>query len=38
MFFQIAEEALKLYGFDEVWFVPCGDRPDKQLRSKGEER
>ena len=23
---------------DEVWFVPCGDREDKQLRTVGEHR
>lgn len=34
----MAKEALEKYKFDEVWLVPCGDREDKQLRSKGDER
>ena len=27
--FKVASEAINLLGFDEVWFVPCGGRPDK---------
>ena len=27
-----------LKDFDEVWMVPCGDRPDKALRTPGPQR
>ena len=34
----MASETINLIGFDEVWFVPCGERPDKQNLSPASER
>lgn len=35
---QVASETVNLFGFDEVWFIPCGDRPDKPLLSAPRHR
>jgi len=35
---QLASETINLLGFDEVWFIPCGYRPDKQGLSKPKHR
>ncbi len=34
----MAAETLYQYKFDSVWFVPCGDRIDKQSRSSAVHR
>ena len=33
---QIASEAINTHNFDEVWIVPCGNRPDKKSKSDGK--
>ena len=35
---QLCSEALNILKFDEVWMVPCGNRPDKALRTPGHMR
>ena len=35
---QVASETINLLNFDEVWFIPCGARPDKQNLSPPEHR
>ena len=35
---QVASETINLLGFDEVWLVPCGHRPDKKSLSAPERR
>mmetsp|Transcript_39140 Transcript_39140/g.34823 ORF Transcript_39140/g.34823 Transcript_39140/m.34823 type:complete len:176 (+) Transcript_39140:97-624(+) len=34
----MAAEAYNLRYVDEVWVIPCGDRPDKKLKTPGEHR
>lgn len=31
-------EAYNLRYVDEVWLIPCGERPDKKLTTPGEHR
>ena len=35
---QLCSEALNLLKFDEIWIVPCGERMDKQLRTRPDIR
>ena len=35
---KVAAESINLIGFDEVWFVPCGSRPDKPNLSSPQDR
>jgi len=35
---QMAAEAINLRHVDEVWMIPCGNRSDKNISTKGEHR
>ena len=34
----MASETINLLGFEEVWFIPCGSRPDKVNLSAPQHR
>ena len=34
----MAAEAINLRHVDEVWMIPCGNRSDKNISTKGEHR
>ena len=35
---QVASETINILGYDEVWMIPCGRRPDKLHISPPEIR